>query len=100
MTTTTARFALGRVVATPGALAALQEAGQSPAHFLGLHASGAWGELDRDDRQANDQAIAHEGDPERQGRVFSSYVTRTGQKIWVITEHDRSATTLLLPDEY
>ena len=100
MTTTIARFSLGSIVATPGALAALEEAGQSPAHFLSLHASGAWGELDRDDQQANEDAIAHEGDPERHGRVFSSYVTRTGHKIWVITEHDRSVTTVVLPDEY
>jgi hypothetical protein len=95
-----AKFQLGRTVATPGALKALEEAGQEPLHFLLLHASGSWGELDAEDRKANDEAIAHEGNPERQGRVLSSYLTKTGTKLWVITEHDRSVTTILLPDEY
>jgi hypothetical protein len=94
---TQAKFALGRVVATPGALA---EAAQAPAHFLQLHASGAWGDLDREDREANEEAVAYEHDPERRSRVLSSYVTRTGTKLWIITEHDRSVTTILLPDEY
>jgi hypothetical protein len=96
----TLRFALGSVVSTPGALAALKEAGQAPLYFLNLHASGAWGDLDREDRQANEDAISHEGDPEQQGKVFSSYQTRNGATIWIITEHDRSVTTLLLPNEY
>ncbi len=94
------KFRLGRVVATPGALQALKEAGQEAKHFLSLHASGAWGDLDAEDRKANDQAIAHGGDLDRQQRVLSSYRTAAGTKIWVITEHDRSVTTLLLPDEY
>ncbi len=95
-----AKFQLGRVVATPGALAALEEAGQTPEHFLLLHAAGSWGDLDAEDRRANDQAIAHEGDPDRQQRVLSSYLTRSQVKLWVITEWDRSVTTLLLPEEY
>ena len=97
---TDAKFSLGRIVSTPGALAALAEAEQTPLHFLALHASGAWGELSRDERQANDRAIAHEDDPSRRERVLSNYCTRTGTKIWVITEHDRSVTTILLPAEY
>ena len=95
-----AKFKLGRIVATPGALAALKETGQEAAHFLALHVSGSWGELDPEDRKANDDAVAHEGDPDRQQRVLSSYLTRNQTKIWVITEWDRSVTTLLLPDEY
>jgi hypothetical protein len=95
-----AKFRVGRLVATRGALEALEEAGQGPEHFLALHASGAWGDLDRHDRDLNDQAIAHEGDPDQQHRVLSSYVTSEGTKLWVITERDRSATTILLPDEY
>jgi hypothetical protein len=94
------RFKLGKVVATPGALQALAEARQEPLHFLQLHASGAWGDLSRDDREANEQAVAHEGEADRQGRVMSSYLTRAGTKLWVITEHDRSVTTLLVPGEY
>jgi len=97
---TQTKFLLGSVVATPGALAALDEAGQTPPHFLQLHASGAWGDLDRADREANERAVAHEDDPERRERVLSSYRTRMGTKIWLITEHDRSVTTLLLPEEY
>ncbi|MGB7160777.1 MAG: hypothetical protein WBD40_22120 [Tepidisphaeraceae bacterium] len=85
------RFKLGNVVATPGALRALAEAEQEPLHFLQLHASGAWGELDRADREANEHAVAHEGNPDRQERVLSSYRTRSGAKLWVITEHDRSS---------
>jgi hypothetical protein len=95
-----AKFKLGRVVATPGALAALEEAGHAPEFFLAFHAAANWGELDKEDRRANDEAIAHEGDPDRQQRVLSSYLTRNQTKIWVITEWDRSVTTILLPDEY
>lgn len=94
------KFSLGHVVATTGALRALQDAGQPPEHFLALHVSGSWGDLCPEDRKANEDAIAHEGDPKRQARVFSAYVTRNQVKLWVITEWDRSATTLLLPDEY
>ena len=94
------KFKLGTVVATPGALRVLKDAGQEAGHFLALHVSGAWGDLDREDRQANEEAIAREGNPELQQRVLSSYVTRSGVKIWIITEHDRSVTTILLPDEY
>jgi hypothetical protein len=94
------KFRLGNIVATPGALEALNEAGQSSAHFLALHASGSWGDLDAEDRKTNEEAIAHEGNPDRQQRVFSSYLTRNNVKIWVITEWDRSVTTILLPDEY
>lgn len=95
-----AKFVLGRIVATPGALKALEDARQEPVHFLRLHESGAWGDLCAEDRHANDAAIAHEGDASRQSRVLSAYQTRVGTKLWVITEHDRSVTTLLLPDEY
>ncbi len=94
------KFSLGNIVATPGALAALRAAGQAPMHFLQLHASGAWGDLGREDREANERAIAHENDPEERERIVSSYQTRMGSKLWVITEHDRSVTTLLLPSEY
>jgi hypothetical protein len=88
------RFALGQVVATPGALEALEEAGQLPQEFLHRHVVGDWGELDEHDREANERAV-HGGD-----RIFSSYLTKKGAKLWVITEYDRSVTTLLLPSEY
>ena len=88
------RFALGQVVATPGVLGALEEADQLPQEFLHRHIVGDWGELDEHDRQANERAV-HGGD-----RIFSSYLTKKGTKLWVITEYDRSVTTLLLPSEY
>jgi len=90
----TPKFPLGQVVATPGALAALSEAGQSPNEFIRRHAVGDWGELDDDDRRENERSLRDDC------RLLSAYRLRDGTKIWVITEADRSATTLLLPEEY
>jgi hypothetical protein len=88
------RFPLGQLVATPGALAALLDAGQSPAEFLARHQAGDWGDLCPDDRRLNNQAL-------RQGtRLLSVYRTAKGVKLWLITEADRSSTCLLLPEEY
>ncbi len=89
-----AKFSSGVVVATPGALTALVEAGQNAMHFLARHLRGDWGDLDSTDRQANDHALTHHG------RLLSAYTLSTGERLWIITEWDRSATTLLLPDEY
>jgi hypothetical protein len=91
---TTARFPLGSVVATPGALRALAEAGNSPQEFLNRHIAGDWGELDQEDRQENELSIANGL------RILSAYCLRDGTRIWVITEADRSSTCLLLPEEY
>lgn len=85
---------LGRLVATPGALHALQESSQSPPDFVSRHASGDWGDVSAEDKALNDQAL-RDG-----GRLLSAYGTRKNQKLWVITEADRSATTLLLPEDY
>lgn len=86
-------FPLGRIVATPSALAALEEAGVSPASLLQRHHHGDWGELCPEDAEANQEAIA------TGVRIFSSY--QIGElKVWVITEADRSATTVLLPADY
>ena len=71
-----AKFSLGQIVATPGALVAMEEARQAPLRFLQLHASGAWGDLGREDREANEWAIAHENEPDERERVLSSYETR------------------------
>jgi len=90
----TPKFSLGRTVATPGALEALEASGQSPAEFLSRHVRGDWGEICEEDRRENEFALG------RSLRVFSVYRTRNGTKLWVVTEADRSATTLLLPDEY
>ena len=84
---------LGRVLATPGALRLLLEAGENPARYLSRHASGDWGEVPPEDARENELAL-------RFGRrLLSSYPVGTAC-IWVITEADRSATTILLPDEY
>ena len=88
------RFRLGRCLATPGAMAAMETAGQAPADFLDRHIRGDWGDVDADDRQANEDALASDA------RIFSVYHTTSRVKLWVITEADRSATTILLPSEY
>ncbi len=88
------RFTLGRILATPGALEALDEASQEWLVFLQRHAVGDWGELDPHDWQENEAALVHGG------RLFSAYNLATEQRLWIITEADRSATTLLLPAEY
>ncbi|HWL08420.1 MAG TPA: hypothetical protein VNQ76_08450 [Planctomicrobium sp.] len=89
-----ARFPLGQTVATPGALDALGDSNQSPMELLSRHVAGDWGTLDAEDQQANEDALLH-GE-----RLLSAYHTSKGVKIWIITEADRSSTTLLLPDEY
>ena len=89
----TAPLPLGKVVATPGALNLLSEIGEDPFDFLARHASGDWGELCAFDRRQNEIAL-------REGlRVLSSYETPAGH-VWVITEADRSVTTILLPENY
>jgi hypothetical protein len=88
------RFPLGRVVATPGALRALDESGESAFDFLYRHASGDWGELDEEDKRENELSLAHGF------RVLSAYRLRSDEKLWIITEADRSVTTLLLPEDY
>jgi len=89
-----AKFDLGRVVATPGALAALEKSGQAPSEFLARHASGDWGDLSEEDRKENEFSLAHGF------RLLSAYTLRSGVKLWVISEADRASTTLLLPEEY
>ena len=89
-----ALFRLGQVVATPGALEALEAAGQRPEEFLSRHVTGDWGEVPPEDAQENELSV-------KQGfRILSAYTLSTSVKIWIITEADRSATTLLLPEEY
>jgi hypothetical protein len=93
-------FKLGQVVATPGAIEALEKAGQSAWELLSAHAQGRWGdELSQEDKELNDAALVDGS------RILSAYRTRLGVKLWVITEAtddegQRAATTILLPDEY
>jgi len=85
---------LGQVVATPGAVNALKQAHQTASDLLNWHLSGDWGDLCDEDRELNDEATKNGS------RVLSSYTLSTGEKLWVITEADRSSTCLLLPSEY
>lgn len=89
------RFKMGRVLATPGALRAIEgSAGKvSVGVLLSRHVTGDWGDLNDHDKQANEDALTN-GD-----RILSAYVVG-GVKFWVITEADRSSTTILLPEEY
>jgi hypothetical protein len=84
---------LGQVVATPGALNLLQRANLNPFPMLLRHRSGDRGDAQPEDASANEAAAIHGN------RVLSSYEV-AGQPLWIITEADRSATTLLLPEEY
>ena len=84
---------LGGIVATPGALELLSEAGEDPLRYLARHASGDWGDLDEEDRRENERSLKHGW------RILSSYPVG-GKTVWVITDADRSVTTLLLPEEY
>ena len=83
-----------REVATPGALAALERTKQPASRFLARHASGDWGALDPEDVAEKEYSMVHGF------RLMSSYRTDAGETLWIITEAGRSATTLLLPDEY
>lgn len=90
----TPKFPLGSSVATPGALQALATAEAAANSLLLRHQAGDWGEVCDDDARANESALAG-GE-----RLLSAYTLVTGIKLWVITEADRSATTIMLPDEY
>jgi hypothetical protein len=87
-------FDLGQLVATPGALAALEKTGQSPMEFLSRHVTGDWGDIPDEDRKENQYSLEHDF------RLLSSYRTNADEVVWVITEANRSHTTLLLPNEY
>jgi len=89
------KFPLGRIYTTPGVLATVGQAAVLP--LIRRHVTGDWGEMDAEDRAANEHALAT-GE-----RIFSAYTVGEGDDtvvVWVITEADRSATTVLLPEEY
>jgi len=87
-------FSLGKVYLTAGAKESLSESNQEPFEFLTKHQSGNWGDVCKDDKKENDLSV-------KEGfRILSSYRTAKDVKIWIITEADRSSTTLLLPSEY
>jgi hypothetical protein len=87
-----ARFPLGRLLSTPGVLE--QVPLQDMLTALSRHIRGDWGELSEEDRAENDLSLS------RGFRLLSAYRTKAGVPFWIITEADRSSTTVLLPDEY
>lgn len=88
------KFEPGKFLATPGSLNTLERAGVAPATLLLRHCKGDWGDLGHEDKCANERALID------RARILSAYKLLTGEKVWVITEADRSATTILLPSEY
>ena len=97
-TPSTTPFTFGRLLITPGARRALVTAGIDPLDLLARHVVGDWGLVCAEDWEANN-AARRDGD-----RLLSAYSLDPGRfegpRVWIITEADRSATTLLLPTEY
>ncbi len=88
------RFPLGRLLATPGALEALNESMESFWRYVTRHSNGDWGDVSQADKAENELSL-------KEGfRLLSAYALKNGQRIWIITEADRSATTILTPKEY
>ena len=87
-------FGLDQLVATPGALSAIEASGDSLVGYLNRHVTGDWGDLDEHDRKENDLGLKHDL------RILSAYILSSGVRIWIITEADRSSTCVLLPEEY
>lgn len=86
-------FPLGHCLITPGAKALLESLNEPPMSFLQRHQSNDWGDVCKEDSEANDHAL-HDGT-----RLLSAYLVNDST-IWIITEADRSSTTVLLPEEY
>ena len=89
-----AKFELGQCVITPGAIVALTFNHVSPQLLLYRHSHGDYGDLSEEDKRLNDEAI------ETGDRILSAYSLADGEKVWIISEGDRSASTILLPSEY
>jgi hypothetical protein len=87
-------FELGQIVATPGALEALDLSAVNAWVLLRRHQTGDWGDVPSEDAEENIRSVTNGW------RILSSYPLNEDIRIWVITEADRSATTLLLPEEY
>ena len=93
-TATHPRFPLGKLVATPGALRLLEQHKAEPFDFILRHVGGDFGTIDAEDVFANEAAL------KRGNRILSSYPFGSDKKLWIITEANRTVTTLLLPDEW
>ena len=93
MNTTNSKFPLGQIVITKNALGVLDN-GSVNKTFLTKYINCDWGELCEEDKKLNDEALIH-GD-----RILAAYRDANGTKFWIITEHDRSCTTILMPEDY
>lgn len=87
-------FPMGAITATPGAMELLDRTGVNPGELLRRHLTGDWGDVDEHDRRANNRAV------KESTRIVSAYKDVGGETIWIITEADRSVTTILLPEDY
>jgi hypothetical protein len=87
-------FPLGQIFLTVGAREALEESNQTANEFLAKHSTGDWGNVCEEDAEENDFSVKEEF------RILSAYKTEKGEKLWIITEADRSSSTILKPDEY
>jgi len=91
-------FEFGLLLHTPGASAALGRNNEgSGMSYLFRHVTGDWGELDEEDRKEQTRSLKPDSPDQR---ILSSYLLEDGTKVWLITEWDRSVTTMLLPEEY
>lgn len=88
------KFTLGQLVATPAAIETMATFGINPHELLSRHLLGDWGEVDASDKAANDEAVAN-----GEARIISAY-GHGDRTLWVITDADRSATTILRPEDY
>jgi hypothetical protein len=89
-----AKFRLGMIVATSGALECFERTGENPFDLLRRHVEGDWGDLCPEDKEENELSV------DQELRILSAYHLTDGTKIWIITEADRSSTCFLLPSEY
>tara|TARA_R110000751_G_scaffold295484_1_gene403810 strand:+ start:260 stop:535 length:276 start_codon:yes stop_codon:yes gene_type:complete len=87
-------FELGAVVATPGAISLMGDVDTVLPPLIARHVFGDWGDLDEHDVEMNNEAVT------LGNRILSSYKLPGDKKVWIITESDRSTTTILLPEEY
>ena len=87
------RFTLGQIVATPAVLEHFERHGVNASEYLNRHVRGDWGDVPSEDAKENEFAVT------RRLRLLSSY-TIAGERVWIITEADRSSTCLLFPSEY
>lgn len=88
------KFEFGQIIITPGVAETFRECQSWVALCLRRHLLNDWGDLDAHDKRVNNDAVKHGG------RLLSEYRRESGVRLWIITESNRSATTLLLPSEY